>query len=91
MKAARSASQFKSRYPATTAASSAIVKAILVNSPKKKLIGLRVPGFLLPTYKRNANTLLGTTQHKPPKSAETNACCPATSPATTAAIKVDAS
>ncbi len=73
MKAAISASQFRSRYPITTAASIAIVNAILVNSPKKKLIGLRVPGFLAPMYKRSAKTLLGTTQHRPPSKAETNA------------------
>ena len=91
MKAAISASQFRSRYPTTTAASNAIVNAILVNSPKKKLIGLKVPGFLEPKYKRNANTLLGTTQHKPPSKAEMNPCTPATKPATTAANKVVAS
>ena len=91
MKAAISASQFRSRYPTTTAASSAIVNAILVNSPKKKVIGLIVPGFLVPMYKRKAKTPLGTTQHNPPSSADMNPWIPATKPATTAAKKVVAS
>ena len=88
MKAAMSASQFKSRYHQATAASSATVIAILMNSPMKKVIGLRAPGFNAPICKRNANKPFGNTQHRPPNIAEKKACGPAMRPASAAAASV---
>jgi len=73
MKATISASQFKSRYSQTTAPSSAIVNAILINSPMKKVIGLIAPGLRALVNKRKANKPLGTTQHSPPRSADISA------------------
>ena len=91
MKAASSASQFKSRYHQTTAASKAIVNAIFVNSPKKNVIGFKLSGLRAPTNKLKANKPFGTTQHKPPNKAEKKACSPAIRPAAVAASNVAAS
>lgn len=90
MNAAISASQFKSRYSQTTAAKSAIVIIIFVNSPKKNVIGFKTPGLRALTRRRKANNPFGTTQHNPPSNAERKACIPPISPATAAAIKVTA-
>lgn len=91
MKAATSASTFKSRYNQTTAANKAIVNAILINSPMKKVIGLTDSDFCAAENKRSANKPFGTTQHNPPNNAEYSAGIPAIKPAIILAITVVAS
>ncbi len=88
MNPAISASQFKSWYSQATAPNSATVNAILINSPMKNDIGLAFSALCAFANNRSANKLFGTTQHKPPKSAENNAGIPPTRPAIPAAMIV---
>lgn len=76
MKLTINASQFTSRYIQTTTPMSAIVEAILTNSPMKNAIGSVPPGLRAAMNKRTANKALGTTQHRPPNSAEIAADTP---------------
>src|SRR5450830_727960 len=70
MKAIKKAGQLTSWYKVTTAPIRAIVSPILINSPKKKLIGLAPPGFRALIVRRNAKKAFGIAQHSPPNKAE---------------------
>ena len=83
------ASQFRSRYSHAVAPRSASVNAIFTNSQMKNVAGLARP-LADAANKRTAMIPLGTTQHKPPSTADTIAGHPPRSaamiPATTVAI-----
>jgi hypothetical protein len=54
----------------------------------KNVTGLAAPGRCAPAKSRNANKALGTTQHKPPSTAENIAARPPSSAATKPATAV---
>lgn len=84
MKPPTKAGQLTSRYNQTTAPKSAIVEAILINSPKKNAIGSVPPGLRAAMNKRTANNAFGITQQRPPSNAEKAAALSASKPATSA-------
>ena len=77
---ATNASQFRSRYSHAVAPRSASVNAIFINSHMKNVAGFAVP-LADEANRRTAMIPLGTTQLKPPSTAENAAGHPPSNPA----------